>query len=83
MEARGYYPSGHGVREGLAAAQGGKNASQTDGREMTERVRRYQVLAATVRRWVRGEIPPCLRTARQVNALWEEMTAEEREVARM
>ena len=83
MAAQGYYPSGMGRAQGLAAAQGGKNASQTDGKEMSERVRRYQVLAATVRRWVRGEILPCLRTAREVNQLWEEMTAEEREVATM
>ena len=50
---------------------------------MSERVRRYQVLAATVRRWVRGEILPCLRTAKEVNALWEEMTVEERKAAMM
>ena len=50
---------------------------------MTERVRRYQVLAATVRRWVRGEILPCLRTAKEVNKLWEEMTEQEREIATM
>mgnify|MGYP003443453705 CR=1 FL=1 len=50
---------------------------------MTDRVTRYRVLASVVRRWVRGEIVPCLRTAREVNELWEAMTAEEREAARM
>ena len=83
MDISSYHPSGHGVRKGLAATRDGKNASQTDGQQMSERVRRYQVLAATVRRWVRGEILPCLRTAREVNQLWDEMTAEEREVATM
>ena len=50
---------------------------------MTDRVTRYRVLASVVRRWVRGEIVPCLRTAREANALWEAMTVEEREAARM
>lgn len=50
---------------------------------MADRVTRYRILASVVRRWVRGEIVPCLRTAKEVNALWEAMTVEEREAARM
>ena len=38
---------------------------------MTDRVTRYRVLASVVRRWVRGEIVPCLRTAREADVALE------------